>query len=59
MGFLNIAIPTGILWFLNGVVITPIATQLTSHKLSLASIPENLEDMAEEDRGSFVRDKNI
>jgi len=50
MGFWNIAIPTGILWFLNGVVITPIAEWLTSRKLALANVPENIEGMAEETR---------
>ena len=53
MGFLNIAIPTGILWFLNGVVIAPIASWLTRRKLAIASIPGN--NVPEEVSGKLSR----
>jgi len=40
MNFLSIAIPTGILWLLNGIIVEPLAHALTRRELGDASTPQ-------------------
>ena len=39
MNFLNIAIPTAMLWIVDGVIVVPLAQELARRKLGLAAVP--------------------
>ena len=48
MAWLDIAIPPAMLWFLNGIVVTPIARSLTNRKLSALGVPQTAGNAEEE-----------